>query len=138
MSVPSEMPTQLPSSVPAAAAAPRRRRMPFGVRDRILSIASPLGLLIVWELAARFGFIDTRFFPAPSSIFALLIEMLKSGELMTHTLTSLRRLFWGTLIGGIPALVLGVVMGLNRIVRAVCDPLIAATYPIPKSCRWPC
>ena len=34
-------------------------------RDRILSIASPLGLLLLWELAARFGFIDTRFFPAP-------------------------------------------------------------------------
>ena len=39
-------------------------------RDRILSIASPLGLLIVWKLAARLGIIDTRFFPAPSSIFA--------------------------------------------------------------------
>jgi ABC-type nitrate/sulfonate/bicarbonate transport system permease component len=135
--LPNELPTQLPARVAAAVPAPRGERMSIRLRDRILSIASPLGLLIVWELAARFGFIDTRFFPAPSSIFALLIEMLKSGELMTHTLTSLQRLFWGTLIGGIPALVLGVVMGLNRVVRAVCDPLIAATYPIPKSSILP-
>ena len=47
-------------------------------RDRILSVASPIGLLLVWEIAARLHFIDTRFFPAPSSILALLIEMLKS------------------------------------------------------------
>jgi ABC-type nitrate/sulfonate/bicarbonate transport system permease component len=132
MSVPAPVQTTAPPAVP-----PRRKRMSIRLRDRILSIASPLGLLIVWELAARFGIIDTRFFPAPSSIFALLVEMLKSGELMTHTLTSLRRLFWGTLIGGVPALVLGVVMGLNRAVRAVFDPLIAATYPIPKSSILP-
>jgi ABC-type nitrate/sulfonate/bicarbonate transport system permease component len=106
-------------------------------RDRILSIASPLGLLLLWELAAQFGFIDTRFFPAPSAILTLLVQMLWSGELLTHTYTSLRRLLWGTLIGGIPALVLGVVMGLNRPIRAIFDPLIAATYPIPKSSILP-
>src|SRR6516165_8307878 len=118
-------------------ASPHSRALSLRGRDRILSIASPLGLLILWELAARFGFIDTRFFPAPSSILALLVQMLQSGELITHTLTSLRRLFWGTLIGGIPALVLGVVMGLNRPIRAIFDPLIAATYPIPKSSILP-
>ncbi len=127
----------LPTGAPAAP--PRRRGKPMSVRvrDRILSIASPLALLLLWELAARFNLIDTRFFPAPSSIFALLIEMLRSGELVTHTMASLSRLFWGALIGGIPALVLGVVMGLNRTVRAVFDPLIAATYPIPKSSILP-
>lgn len=122
----------------ASAVAPRRSwTLSLRGRDRILSVASPIGLLLIWELAARFGFIDTRFFPAPSSIIALLIAMVKSGELVVHTMTSLKRLFWGTVIGGIPALVLGVIMGLNRPIRAVFDPLIAATYPIPKSSILP-
>ena len=121
-----------------AVGAPRRSQsMSLRRRDRILSIASPLGLLIVWEGAARFGFIDTRFFPAPSSILILLVKMLQSGELVTDTLASLDRLFWGTVIGGVPALVLGIVMGLNRATRAIFDPLIAATYPIPKSAILP-
>jgi NitT/TauT family transport system permease protein len=106
-------------------------------RERILGIASPIALLVVWELAARLNFIDTRFFPAPSSVIAVLIDMLRSGELVTNTLVSLRRLAWGTLIGGVPALVLGIAMGLNRWVRAVFDPLVAATYPIPKSAILP-
>jgi ABC-type nitrate/sulfonate/bicarbonate transport system permease component len=106
-------------------------------RERLLGIASPVLLLAVWEMAARFHFIDTRFFPAPSSVIAVMIDMLRSGELVTNTLVSLRRLALGTLIGGVPALVLGISMGLNRWVRAAFDPLIAATYPIPKSAILP-
>jgi NitT/TauT family transport system permease protein len=106
-------------------------------RERILGIASPLALLVVWEVAARLHLIDIRFFPAPSSVIAVLIDMLRSGELVTNTLVSLRRLALGTLIGGVPALVLGIAMGLNRWVRAVFDPLVAATYPVPKSAILP-
>jgi ABC-type nitrate/sulfonate/bicarbonate transport system permease component len=106
-------------------------------RERILGIASPILLLAVWEAAARFHIIDTRFFPAPSSVIAVLIDMVRSGELVTNTLVSLRRLALGTLIGGVPALILGIAMGLNRWVRAVVDPLVAATYPIPKSAILP-
>jgi len=119
-------------------APPRQQRLlSLRGRDRILSVVSPIGLLVVWEVAARVGLIDTRFFPAPSSILSLLIDMLKSGELLTHTAVSLRRLFWGSVIGGVPALVLGIVMGLNRTIRALLDPIIAATYPIPKSSILP-
>ncbi len=106
-------------------------------RDRLISVASPVGLLLAWELAAQLGFIDTRFFPAPSSIVRALVETAKSGELWTDTSISLQRLFFGFLLGGIPALVLGIVMGISRPIRAFVDPLIAATYPIPKSSILP-
>jgi len=106
-------------------------------RDRLLSVISPLALLIVWEMCARFGFIDTRFFPAPSSVLATLIDMLRTGELVTHTAVSMERLAYGALLGGLPALILGIAMGLNRPIRALFDPLIAATYPVPKSAILP-
>ncbi len=38
-----------------------RARLAARRRDRILSIASPLGLLLAWELAADTGLIDVRF-----------------------------------------------------------------------------
>jgi NitT/TauT family transport system permease protein len=114
-----------------------RRRMSERGRDRLLSVASPLGLLLLWEIGARTGFVDTRFFPAPSSILVTLWAMLRSGELWLHTSTSLVRLFWGFILGGGPALALGIVMGLSRPVRALIEPLIAATYPIPKSSILP-
>ena len=118
-----------------AARAPTR--MSARARDRLLNVASPLALLLVWELCARFHFIDTRFFPAPSSVFATLIEMLRSGDLLAHTAISLQRLAYGTIVGALPALILGIAMGLNRPIRALFDPLIAATYPVPKSAILP-
>lgn len=106
-------------------------------RDRIINIASPIGLLVLWELAVRAGFLDARFFPAPSVILNQLFALAASGELWENTWASLRRLFWGFLLGGIPALLLGISMGLSRMLRAIVDPLISATYPIPKSAIMP-
>ena len=112
-------------------------KMSARTRDRLLNVISPLALLILWEVCARFDIIDTRFFPAPSSVLATGLEMLQSGELVTHTAVSMQRLAYGTILGGVPALVLGVIMGLNRTIRALFDPLIAATYPVPKSAILP-
>jgi ABC-type nitrate/sulfonate/bicarbonate transport system permease component len=106
-------------------------------RDRFISVASPVGLMLTWELAAQLHFIDTRFFPAPSAILAVLFRMAATGELSENVLISLQRLGLGFLLGGIPALVLGIVMGISRPIRALVDPLIAATYPIPKSSILP-
>ena len=106
-------------------------------RDRILSIASPLGLLLAWELAAQTGLIDVRFFPAPSAIILKLIEMARSGELTENVLISLQRIVLGFLLGGVPAIVIGIAMGIWRPIRALVDPLIVATYPIPKSSLLP-
>src|SRR5580692_2514725 len=114
-----------------------RARLAARRRDRILSIASPLGLLLAWELAADTGLIDVRFFPAPSAIIAKLIEMARSGELTENVLISLQRIVLGFLLGGVPAIVIGIAMGIWRPVRAFIDPLIAATYPIPKSSLLP-
>ena len=76
------------------------------VAERDLAAGAPA----LWEFCARFGFIDTRFFPAPSSVVSTMVEMLGTGELVTHTAVSMQRLLYGTIIGGVPALVLGIAM----------------------------
>src|SRR5947209_9400334 len=77
-------------------------------RDRIINIISPIALLVLWEIASRTGILDARFFPAPSQIFDTLVTLIKNGSLWSNTWASLQRLFWGTLLGGIPALLLGI------------------------------
>jgi ABC-type nitrate/sulfonate/bicarbonate transport system permease component len=114
-----------------------RARLAARRRDRILSIASPLGLLLAWELAAQTGMIDVRFFPAPSSIITKLMEMARTGELTENVLISLQRIVLGFLLGGVPAILIGIAMGIWRPIRAIVDPLIVATYPIPKSSLLP-
>lgn len=87
------------------------RLLCFVGRDRLISFASPLVLLLLWEALARACIIDVRFFPAPTSIFATMVTLLKSNELSHHTVASLQRLALGSLIGGVPALLLGLSWG---------------------------
>jgi NitT/TauT family transport system permease protein len=105
--------------------------------ERAIGIVSPLLLLGIWEIAGQLKLIDARFFPPPSSIAHQFGVLLASGELATNTLASLKRLGLGMLLGGVPALLLGLAMGTSRPLRAAIDPLISATYPIPKSAILP-
>ena len=117
--------------------APRRRSWSRESVERAMNIVSPVFLLLIWELCARAGFIDVRFFPAPSKIFQVMYTMIQNGQLEKHVWASLQRLWWGILFGGVPALVLGVAMGMYRTLRVIVEPVIMATYPIPKSAILP-
>jgi NitT/TauT family transport system permease protein len=115
----------------------RGRSLSANNRDRLISLASPVMLLLLWEISVHAGVLDARFFPAPSTVLETLLALIRDGSLWANTWASLQRLFWGFLLGGVPALVLGIAMGLNRPLRALVDPLVAATYPIPKSAIFP-
>lgn len=106
-------------------------------RDWAISFASPLILLLAWEASVALGLLDARFFPAPSSIVVAARELAASGLLHENVLISLQRLGLGFILGGIPALAIGILMGIWKQMRAVVKPLIAATYPIPKSSILP-
>ena len=113
------------------------RWLPRMSSDRVLGFASPILLLLLWEGLARVGVIDERFFPAPSRVFHQLLVMAADGSLWGNLGASLYRLFVGMIVGAVPAIVIGLMMGLYRPVRAAIDPLISATYPIPKSSLLP-
>ncbi len=70
-------------------------------------------------------------------IFKTLIEMMRNGELQGNVYASLLRIFWGFVLGTIPGIILGLIMGWSRKVRVFTDPVIAATYPIPKIAIFP-
>jgi ABC-type nitrate/sulfonate/bicarbonate transport system permease component len=105
--------------------------------ERWLSILSPVLLLLLWEALVRSHILDARYFPAPSAVFQALGELASSGELWLHVRVSLVRIALGFVIGAVPGISLGIAMGLNRWVRAILNPLVAATYPIPKTAILP-
>lgn len=102
-----------------------------------ISILSPLTLLFIWEIAARAGFVDTRLLSSPSLILQAFFPLLISGDLIYNTWVSVLRVIWGFLAGAIPGILLGMSMGLSPFVRSAFEPMIAATYPIPKLAIMP-
>lgn len=118
-------------------AAPRKRTISRGVSDRLTALLAPLGVLVLWELLSRTHVLDVRFFPPPTSILGTFEKLALDGTLAQNTAISLERLLFGFLLGAVPALAIGLVMGLYRPVRLIVEPLVVATYPIPKSAILP-
>ncbi|TFL14782.1 ABC transporter permease [Pusillimonas caeni] len=108
------------------------RRISMAAQERIIGIASPIVLLLVWQLLGTFGVIDERFVPTPASIARTMYEMMANGTLWVHLKASFIRIGSGFVIGSIVGVALGVLMGLSRWLRAALDPIVAAIYPIPK------
>jgi NitT/TauT family transport system permease protein len=100
--------------------------------ERLVSVASPLVLLLVWELLVRSRVLDVRFFPAPSQVLRALWDLAASGVLLQDVGVSLTRIGAGFLLGALSGLVIGLLMGVSRLVRAAGKPLFGVLYPIPK------
>ncbi|MFC0672852.1 ABC transporter permease [Brachybacterium hainanense] len=120
-----------------AARAHRSRENLLRTRDLVLSIAAPIVLLLLWEVCARLLIIDPRFFPAPTKILLAGWEMLRSGELWTHTGPTLLRLLVGGGLGAILGIAVGLLMGSSRALNAAVGPLFSALYPLPKIAIFP-
>lgn len=103
----------------------------------ILSVVSPFVLILLWEGLVRLGYLEALFFPPPSRIIQSLIELTQSGELVVNVLITMRRVLLGFFLGAVPGIILGLIMGSSKKIRAAVDPIIAATYPMPKIALLP-
>ena len=101
---------------------------------RVLALA---GLLAAWEVVARTGWVPALFLPSPSGVIQTGVEMLRSGELLTHVATSLQRIVLGFGLGALGGVSVGLAVGFFSLAEAVGNPLIAATFPIPKIALLP-
>lgn len=105
--------------------------------QRWLRVISPFVLLGIWELLSRTGVLDARFFPPPSEIVESAIAMIVDGSLLRASAISLWRLAVGYGAGVASGIVIGLWLGLSSWFRALIEPWLQITYPIPKLAVYP-
>jgi NitT/TauT family transport system permease protein len=89
-----------------------------------MKLAAIIAFLLIWEIAPIVGLVNPVLIPPPSSIAMKLLELLLSGELLTHISTSMKRVFIGYGLAVIVALPLGFLLGgWFSIFETVMDPL---------------
>lgn len=108
-----------------------------GIWYKLLPVGSLAGILLLWELCGRLGLLNPLFFPVPSLIAIAFCSMLADGEIQANLSITLLRVFAGFLIGTIPGISIGLLMGASERTRLLLDPVVAATYPIPKLAIFP-
>lgn len=104
---------------------------------QMLTVASPIFLLLLWEILSRTGLMDIRFFPPPTAIVSTFWDMISSGTLFEHVGVSLYRIILGFLLGVIPGIVIGLLMGLYSPIRHFVSPIVMALMPIPTLALLP-
>ena len=96
-----------------------------------------LGFLILWEVSARFGWIDSFIFSSPSEIWITFLKMLKDQSLFTHigiTLAETLVSFVFTVLLGIGTAVL---LWTCPRLSHVLEPYLVVLNSLPKSALAP-
>jgi NitT/TauT family transport system permease protein len=89
-------------------------------------------VIALWEALVRFHGIAPIFLPAPSSIAVYLWRMIVDGTMEYNLGITLLRILVGFALAAVAGILLGVLMGMSRLVARVADIWIAAFYPLPK------
>jgi len=132
-----------------------------------LALGFPLSLLLVWEWLAGSGVLKPRWFPPPSQIAVALWDLTVTYDRFnrssligrpwllpqalvdagwvgirglvreSHVWATLSRVLGGFVIGAVPGVLLGMVMGLNRTVQMMLDATTSAIYVLPEIAIFP-
>lgn len=136
----------------AALAAPveiERRGQSAGARRLtalLLYIAFPGAVLVIWQILASAGFYRRAILPPPTDIAVVLFDLVfgslgeagrYSGSWSDHTLNSLWRVFAGFAWGGGLGTLLGLLIGLSRVVEKLFDPTVQVLRNVPVTAWVP-
>jgi hypothetical protein len=69
-----------------------------------------VGLVVLWELFTRLGWVPALFLPSPLGVLGELGDMARSGQLFVHVAASLERLLAGFAIGAAAGVAVGVLV----------------------------
>jgi ABC-type nitrate/sulfonate/bicarbonate transport system permease component len=118
---------------PAADTAARPRRLARVLAPVVRALHRLTLVLLVallWELAARLGWINTQVFPPPSAIANVIASQLLSGALPGDVWASLSRVFTGVVIAAVFGIVLGSLLARYDRLAFYISPAIELVRPI--------
>ncbi len=125
--------------VPRPAAAPRAA--PHGTATWRWSVLSLSVAFAGWWLTTRYALVAPLYLPGPAAVAAKLVDVSRNGymdaTLWEHLEASLLRVAVALLAALVTAVPLGILLGLNRVLRALVDPLIEFCRPVPPLAYLP-
>ena len=94
-------------------------------------------LLLVWEILARFNFIDPFLMSMPSKIIETIKTLFLSGDLFKHVFTTLYETILGFIIATILGTIIAILLWCSDYLRSILDPYIVVLNSLPKIALGP-
>lgn len=126
-------------------ARPARPGVSYGVpgdgSSALISLVTAVVLIAMWFLVTGMGWVKPLFLPPPAAVWGKFILALTEGvsnsTLFEHTLASLGRVLGAFFLALVIAVPVGILMGVNRVVRGLMDPIIEFYRPLPPLAYLP-
>ena len=116
---PIDLPRSEIGTVPKQRQLRRRRMSPVG-------LIVPLSALVLWEIAARLGWLNRTIASSPIAVLGEIGTQLATGQIWVHLWATFVRVFSGFALGSLVALTLGVISGIIPIIYRLLNPTIQA------------
>jgi NitT/TauT family transport system permease protein len=102
----------------------------FGTNHHVLSAASALAFLAVWQIVSMN--VPPIILPSPMNVLAAFIDLTASGELVRATLQTIWPFVIGLTVAFILGTALGLLLGIFRPAARIFDPYVFVFYSIPN------
>jgi taurine transport system permease protein len=107
----------------------------------MISFLTASFLIALWFIVTESGLVRPLFLPSPLAVWDKFLQAMTEGvsnsTLTQHTLASLGRVFGAFLLAMLTAVPIGILMGVNRFVRGLFDPIIEFYRPLPPLAYLP-
>lgn len=111
----------------------KRRRAAIRTAQFFLLIA----FLLLWEAAARMGWIDAFIVSSPSRVAAKLAQLYENGGLWVHVATSCLETAVGFTLGTVLGTLVAVALWWSDFISRVLDPYLVVLNSLPKTALGP-
>ena len=95
-----------------------------------------VGLLLLWEIAARLGWIDSFIMSSPSRILDTLFS-LADNQILMHCSVTLYETLTGCVIGAFGGLLLAILLWQSELVSKILEPYLVVLNSLPKIALGP-
>ena len=96
-----------------------------------------VGFLLLWELLARAGILNTFLFSSPSEIVRLLESYLRDGSLFIHIGISVWETVLGFVIGTVVGVVIAILLWWSDMAARILSPTLVVLNALPKTALAP-
>jgi NitT/TauT family transport system permease protein len=103
----------------------------------VIQLLIVVGFFGLWELGARTGLINPRWFSPPVEVGLRLGRELAQGSLWPHVWATSVETLVGFVFGVIGGVALGILLGMTRTPRQILMPYLMAIYGIPRPALAP-
>lgn len=91
----------------------------------------------VWQAASATGMLPEWLMPSFFEVIASLASLIRTGEIVPHTIASLGRAGAGFAVAVVAGIAVGVLMARVRFVQLAMEPILMLIYPVPKPALIP-